>query len=281
MAELLDVLPFAGLPLAAALLFAIVLPPLGAGLHQRNESLLGIALPPAGTALLALVSVFHGDHGQAGSMADFLLVAAGLTVLVALLPPGAGPRKVNLRTRALLLAALFSVANAALLLVLAVSTHARAELLHALNGEMLAVSSGAVAAVAAGTLVVVLLFARFRGHVLAWLLDEEAYRIRLEGARIMAIAFPAVAVLAVTAAVLLEGPVLATGLLVLPPLLAERPARGLVPYLWSSTLIGIAGTLCGFLVALAADLPPAPAAVAGVLAAGIAWRIRARFAARG
>ncbi len=272
MADFLAVLPFAGVPLLAALLFAVILPPLGAGLHLRNESLLGIALPPAGTALLAVAAALHGDHWQGYGLVDFLLVAGGLAAVVSLLPPGAGPRKANLRTRSLMLAALFSVANATLLLVLALSTHARAELMHSLSGEMLAVTSGAVLTTAIGVLVACLLFARFRGHVLAYLLDEETYRIRFRRARVMSFAFPAAAVLAVTAAVLLEGPILATGLLVLPPLLAERRARGLIPYLLASMGIGVAGTLGGFLVALAADLPPAPAAVAGVLAAGLARR---------
>lgn len=272
MTDFLAVLPFAAVPLIAALLFAIVLPPLGAGLHLRNESLLGIALPPAGTALLALASALHDDHGQGQTVVDFLIVAGGLALVLALLPPGAGPRKANLRSRSLMLAALFSVANAALLLVLAVSTHARAELLHALNGEMLAVNTGAVIAAGVGVALMALLFVIFRGHVLAYLLDEETYRIRVRGARFMALAFPALAVVAVTGAVLLEGPILATGLLVLPPLLAERRARGLVPYLWSSMGIGVVGTLGGFLAALAADLPPAPAAVAGVLAVGLVWR---------
>ena len=272
MHDFLAVLPFAAVPLLAALLFAVVLPPLGAGLHLRNESLLGIALPPAGTALLALAAALHGNHGQGQGLVDFLIVAGGLASVLWLLPPGAGPRKTNLRTRSLMLAALFSVSNAVLLLVLALSTHARAELMHSLNGEMLAVTTGAVAATAVGVLAACLLFARFRGHVLAYLLDEETYRIRFGGARVMALVFPAAAVLAVTAAVLLEGPILATGLLVLPPLLAERRARGLTSYLLSSMGIGLAGVLCGFLAALAADLPPAPAAVAGVLAVGLAWR---------
>lgn len=276
MSDFLAVLPFAAVPLLAALVFAIVLPPLGAALHLRNESLLGIALPPAGTALLALASALHDDHGQGQGFVDFLIVAGGLAAVLALLPPGAGPRKTNLRTRALMLAALFSVANASLLLVLAVSTHARAELLHSLNGEMLAVKTGAVIAAAAGVAVACLLFWRYRGHVLAYLLDEETYRIRVSGARLMALVFPAAAVVAVTGAVLLEGPILATGLLVLPPLLAERRARGLMSYLRASVGIGVVGVLCGFLVALAADLPPAPASVAGVLLVGLAWRWSAR-----
>jgi ABC-type Mn2+/Zn2+ transport system permease subunit len=272
MTDFLAVLSFAAVPLIAALLFAVVLPPLGAALHLRNESLLGIALPPAGTALLAVAAALHDNHGQGQTLFDFFLVACGLSILVALLPPGAGPRKTNLRTRALILAVMFSVANASLLLVMALSTHARAELLHALNGEMLAVSPGAVVATALGVVAVGLLFVRFRGHVLAYLLDEETYRVRFSGARLLGLAFPAAAVLSVTAAVLLEGPILATGLLVIPALLTERRSRGLLPYLLTSMMVGVVGTFAGFIVALVVDLPPAPTAVAGVLLVGLAWR---------
>jgi zinc/manganese transport system permease protein len=272
MTDFLAVLSFAAVPLIAALLFAVVLPPLGAALHLRNESLLGIALPPAGTALLAVAAALHESHGQGQTLFDFFLVAGGLSILVALLPPGAGPRKSNLRTRSLILAAMFSVANACLLLVMALSTHARAELLHSLNGEMLAVTPSAVVATAIGAVAVGFLFVRFRGHVLAYLLDEETYRIRFSGAQFLGLAFPAAAVLSVTAAVLLEGPILATGLLVIPALLTERRSRGLVPYLLTSMVVGLTGTFAGFLVALLADLPPAPTAVAGVLLVGVAWR---------
>jgi len=277
MTDFLAVLSFAAVPFIASLLFAVVLPPLGAGLHLRNESLLGIALPPVGTALLALASAFHDDHGQGQGFFDFVLVVAGLALLTAFLPPGAGPRKTNLRSRSLLLAALFCIANAAVLLVMALSTHARAELLHALNGEMLAVSPTAVWATAVGVAGAGLVFFRFRGHVVAYILDEETYSIRTPGARLMSLVFPAVAVVLVAAAVLMEGPILASGLLLLPPLLAERPARGVMSYLGASMGVGLVGTTGGFLAALAADLPPAPTAVAGVLLVGVLWRLwRAR-----
>src|SRR5690606_12180842 len=150
--------------------------------------------------------------------------AVGLALLSALLPPGSGPRRVSPRARSLVLAAVFCVGNTALLLILALSPLAQARLFHSMSGEMLAVNAPALvttvlAAVAAGAL-----FFRYRGHVFAYLLDEEMQRVRAAAHRRTGLAVSAAAVLAITGAVLLVGPVLCAGLLLLPPLLTERRA---------------------------------------------------------
>jgi ABC-type Mn2+/Zn2+ transport system permease subunit len=261
-----SLLLFSALPLATALLFALALPPLGAALHLRNESLLGIALPPAGSALLALATAF-GWSGE-GGVASFAIIAAGLAILAALLPPGSGPRRANPRVRSLVLAAVFCAGNASLLLVLALSPLAQARLFHAMNGEMLAVGSPALVATVLAALFTLLLFLRYRGFVFAYLLDEETLRVRTARHRLTGVVFMAAAVAAITGAVLLIGPILCAGLLILPPLLAERRARGLARYLVASAAIGAGGTFLGFVGALLLDWPPAPAAVAGLIIVG-------------
>ncbi len=280
MADFIAVLAFSAVPFAAAILFALLLPPLGAGLHLRNESLLGIALPPAGSALLALFTAvgLSGGGGEAHSHnpAAFLGIAAGLGVLVATLPPGAGPRRISLRQRALLLAAVFAIGNAALLLIMALSPQAQAHLFNVMSGEILAVGTGELVFSAVLALAMTALFVRFRGHFLAYFLDEEMLRVRARHHRVVALAFHLIAVIAVTAAVLLIGPVLCTALLILPALLTERRSTGLVRYLAAAAIVGAAGTALGFSTALWFDLPPAPTSTAGVLVAGLAFRFRLR-----
>lgn len=275
-ADFAVLLSFAAVPLGAALLFALLLPPLGAGLHLRNESLLGIALPPAAAALLALftaLGVEGAGEGHGHGWIAFTGIALGLGALVAALPPGAGPRRISLRQRALLLAAVFTLGNATLLLIMALSPRAQAHLFNVLNGELLAVGAGELLA---STLVALLLaagFTRYRGYFLAYFLDEETLRVRLRGHRLVALSFHLLSVLAVTTAVLLIGPVLCTALLILPPLLTERRARGLVPFLIAAAAVGVTGTATGFLTALLFDLPPAPTAAAGLLAVGVLYRL--------
>lgn len=274
MADFLSALSFSAVPMAVALVFALLAPPLGATLYLRHEVLLGIALPPAGSAVIALAVAFGMDEGN--RLGIFLATVTALFLLVLALPLAAGLRRVSLRRREIVLAAALCLGNAATFAVMALSPRAESHLKHLLAGELMAAGGRELWAVGAGALALAVLGWRFRGVLFAFSLDEEHFRLQARGYHATRIAYRLAATLVVTAALMLAGPVLCAALLILPALFAEGKATGMERYCLAAALIGILGTGAGFLGGIAADLPPAAAAAFGVAAAGILWRLAVR-----
>jgi ABC-type Mn2+/Zn2+ transport system permease subunit len=89
---------------------------------------------------------------------------------------------------------------------------------------------------------------------------------------------PAVSVYAafaivITLGVATLGNMLVTALLVLPALLGNVKCGGILRYNVSVTIIGAAGSIFGFLVALGIDVPPAINASVGIGVVGMCIRL--------
>jgi ABC-type Mn2+/Zn2+ transport system permease subunit len=254
-----------------ALVFALLAPPLGATLYLRHEVLLGIALPPAGSAVIAL-AVAAGMDGES-RLGIFLVTVLALFLITLALPLSGGARQASLRRRGILLAALLCLGNAATVAAMALSPRAESHLRHLLAGELMAAGRGDLLAVGAGALVLLALGFRWRGALIALALDEEHFRAQGGGYQAARIAYRLLGVLVVASVLMLAGPVLCAALLVLPALFAERAVAGIGRYLLATALLGAAGTAAGFLAGVAADLPPAPSAAFGLVVAGLAFRL--------
>jgi ABC-type Mn2+/Zn2+ transport system permease subunit len=239
---------------------------------MRQEILLGLALPPAGSAAIALaVALGAGEENRA---LLFAVTVAALLALVLALPLGAGNMGAGgQRRREIILAGALVLGNALTLGIMALSPRAESHLRHLLSGEVMAAGKPELTAMVLLGAGLLFLGIRYRGALFALSLDEEM--LRAQGRHYAAVRFGyrAALVSIVTAALMLAGPVLCAALLILPPLFAEGRFRGLERNMAACSGIGAAGVLAGFLAAIAADLPPAPCAAAGMAVVGLGLRL--------
>ncbi len=259
-------LSFSVFPFLTALVFSIITPPLGATLYLRNEVLLGLALPPAGSAAVALAVLLGMPAEATGGL--YVVTFITVFIILILLPIGAGGTRLSLRRREILLAAIFVLGNALTMLFMTFSIHNQAHLRHLLNGELLAI--GKTEFIIASTVSVVLLWIgwRYRGFLFAFSLDEEAFKIKSRHYNRMKALYRLGATLVITGGIILIGPILCTALLILPPLLAELKSVGMERYMGKTVIVGLFGTGIGLIAALILDLPPSYLAVCGIVAVG-------------
>jgi ABC-type Mn2+/Zn2+ transport system permease subunit len=258
MGDFIALLGFSALPLLLVSAFSLVTPGIGAMLALRNEIMLALALPSVAHAGMALGLLLGIDAEQPLQLYLF----ATATTLTATAITASGGR--NDRARELRLAGLFATGQTLALLFTSLSSSAHAHIAHLLDGEVMAAGRLDTALIAAGC--AGMLFAGFlsRKALFSWCIDEQFFRIVARQYRTFTFSAYALAAAAVTVGVATVGPLLMTALMVFPALLGDCGKRGIGFYAVMVTATGIAGSVAGFVVALALDLPPAVCSAAGV-----------------
>ncbi len=269
MNEYLFTLSFALIPLLTAITFAVVAPPLGATLSLRNEILLGIALPPVGSAVIA-GAMLLGVSPEA-MLLLYILCAAALFLIMILLPLNVGTKRISIRRRELILAALFCLGNTLTLLFMSLSPHVESHFKNLLQGELLAVNTVELVITAVIALSLLIAGIKYRGVLFAYALDEEGLKIKEKSYNTITILYRAAATLIITGGIVLIGPLLTTSLLIVPAFFIEQRSRGLEYFMISASALGIIGTIAGFMIAVATDLPPAPVVVCAITVGGICF----------
>src|SRR5258706_9677031 len=243
---------------------------LGVYVALRRMVLLGVALPQAGAAGIALVFFeTHHVHGEGGS-AHWVALAGSLGATfaaLALLVLGSrgSPTPVEWR-----IGGLFAVASATTLLTVALNPTGDLEMTSLLRGELLAISNRDLALLSVVAAIVLSVFVLFRREILVVSFDAEFARtVGRNPARWDALLYFLLGV-GISVGVMTAGPMVVFGFLVLPALAALR----LTSHLAMTFLVaaGIA-TLCslgGFAVSYHADLPAGPVYV---LLAAVVWLI--------
>ena len=267
MDEFLFTLSFAFIPLVTAVAFALVAPPLGATLSLRNEILLGIALPPVGSAVIA-GAMLLGVSPDA-TILLYILAAVALFLIMILLPLNVGKKRISLRRRELILAALFCIGNTFTLIFMALSPSVESHFKNLLQGELLAVTTLEMIITIVTALTILVLGTKFRGILFSYSLDEEGLRITEKSYNFITILYRAAATLIITGGIILIGPLLTTSLLIIPAFFIEQRSKGLEHFIITSIIVGILGTVAGFLISVRTDLPPGPVAVCAIMACGI------------
>lgn len=270
MSDFLFLLGFAAIPLLTALAYAVITPALGAALHLRGEILLGIVLPPFGSAVIGL-SVLGGVSPDSRLLLSGMVAASLLALLCSPLF-GARRESGQVRNKDTVLAAVFVLGQTVTYLTMHLSPGVHANLSHLLSGEILAAGPTECGAALAMSAVLMGFCFRFRGRLYGYCLDETGMKIRERRFRPIEAAYRIVASLVITAALVHVGPLLTTAWLVLPPLFAERTTSGIEGFFLMGIVIGIGATLMGFMGALAIDFPPvhAVSAVLFLLGSGLA-----------
>ncbi len=271
MDEFLFTLSFSIIPLLTACIFSIMAPPLGATLSLRNEILLGIALPPVGSAVIA-GAVFVGVSPEA-TVLLYLLAAAAIFLVMILLPLNVGKKRISLRRRELILAALFCIGNTLVMIFMALSPRVEAHFKNLLQGELLTVTGIELIITSVLAITILIIGMIFRGVLYAFSLDEEGLRIKEKSYIKITVLYRAAATLIITGGIILIGPLLTTSLLIVPAFLTERSCKGLDKFMLFTIITGLLGTLAGFICAVITDLPPAPVCVCGIIVFGFLFQI--------
>jgi len=253
---------------------------LGVYVVLRRLVLLGVALPQAGAAGIALVFFAtghsHGTPGQAHALALGGSLAATFGALALLVLAGRGATQpVEWRIGGAL-----AISTAATLLFVALSPTGDLEMTSLLRGELLAISDRdlwLLAIVAAGIAAV---FALFRREILLVSFDPEFARtIGREPVRYDLVLYGLLGA-AISIGVMTAGPMVVFAFLVLPALTALRLGVSLALTIAVAVAIATVASLGGFAIAYRADLPAGPVyvlvAAAIWLGASAAQRLRRR-----
>jgi ABC-type Mn2+/Zn2+ transport system permease subunit len=267
MNDFLAVLEFTWVPLVGAAAFSLTVAPLGALLSLRDEILLGLALPPVGTAAI-VIGVFLGIPVES----TFILYLIAVTAIM-VVSTGLSGRSNGLtgspRWRAGLLAAVFCAAEAVTILLSAVSANVEAHVQHLLRGEMLAIGTSGLIGFLVLTIVIASFLVRYRGLVFAMAIDEEGLLVKVGAtARRALLLFRLLSSLLIAAGVIWVGPLLTLALMAIPTIILERRPAGIATHFLRVTAVAIVAVTVGFAVSIIADVPPVPIVVMGLFVVG-------------
>lgn len=249
----------AGIALAA--LLALV----GVWVVAREQVFLGAAIGQASTLGIALL-LWGAGLGAAArwpwlesrTAADVAAVAASVTT--ALLT--AGPRRAGAAGADARTAWIFLAAASLPVLLLAHSPHGLEEVHRLMFSTLIGAHDGELAVFAALALASALAAARWNDRLRLLAMDPEmAAAVGIPAARWLR----GVALwlgLAIGLSIRASGLIYTFGCLVLPALVARNLCREVRPMLWVAPAVAAAAAFAAFVVANAADVPPAHAAVA-------------------
>jgi len=241
---------------------------LGIYLVLRRLVLIGVALPQASAAGIAAVFWLTG-HGHAGG-ADTHLIALAASLGATFTALGllvAGQRRARSPAE-WGVGALFAISSAATILFVAINPKGDIEMAGLLRGELLAITDGDLRLVAGVLLAVGSLFFLFRRDLLLTSFDPEFSRtLGREPVRYDLLLYLLIGG-GIALGVMMTGPLVVFGFLVLPALAALRVAPGLVAAFCISAAVAALSFLGGFWISYQADLPAGPACVA---VAGACW----------
>lgn len=253
---------------------------LGVYVVLRRLVLLGMALPQAGAAGIALVFFAtghaHGDPGQAHALALAGSLAATFTAL-GLLVLGSRNSTQPVEWR---IGGVLAIATAATLLFVALSPTGDLEMTSLLRGELLAISDRDLVVLAIAASVIALVFVLFRRELLLVSFDPEFARtIGRDPLRYDLVLYLLLGA-TISIGVMTAGPMVVFAFLVLPALAALRLGRSMLMTFAVAAGIATVSSVGGFALSYHADLPTGPVyvlvAAAIWLAVTFAMRLRGR-----
>jgi len=272
--------------LYGGLIIGIVAPLVGVYLLARRMVFLGVALPQISTAGVAAAFVWHTYfHGhQSRDVSDFMLALVGSTILT--LAVILGLALLERRGRGLgegRIGMLYAIAGAVTILLLASDRVTEIGVLGLLKGEIIAIPDIELLILFLGYGAILILLTVFHKELVLVTVDREM-AISL-GKRVLVwdlVLFGIIGV-AISLGVLVVGPLVMFGFLIVPPMIAGRSAFGMRNVSIVAALVGAGIALAGFAAAYRLDWPTGPTdvAVAGLLLAVVmAWQSMRAFVFR-
>jgi ABC-type Mn2+/Zn2+ transport system permease subunit len=250
--------------LLGSAILALVCPLVGAHLILRRRVFLGLTLPQIAASGVAFTfwvyhyaGLTHGNGGErllaiAGSL---LCTFIGMGLLAYLDRHAAGSPEGRL-------AAAYALASALTILFVVFNPAGELEILNLLKGEVIALSQGELKLLAATYGVVLMGLVLFRREFLLTSFDPDLAFLLTGGGVPWSALLYLLCGLSIAVGVIMAGPLLIFGFMVLPPLSARPFARGIAAFFTLSSLIGLSTAALGFYLSIVLDLPLGPTDVA-------------------
>lgn len=250
--------------LVGTAILGLVCPMIGSYLILRRTVFLGLTLPQIAAAGVSftfwlqqtgfLPQWVQGERGI-GMIGSLLFTFLGMGLLGYLEQRGRGIAEGRL-------AAAYALAGALTILFIVFNPAGQIEVLNLLKGEVIALSKGELRLLAAvfGLVLIGMLF--FRRELLLTSFDRDLAFL-LKGRQIIwDVLLYLLAGVSIAFGVILAGPLLLFGFLVLPALAARPLVNSMSSFLWLSSALGLAMALFGFYSSVRLDLPLGPTDVA-------------------
>ncbi len=250
--------------LVGTLIMGVVCPLIGSFLVLRRTIFLGLTLPEIAAAGVSctfwlqqvgvLPQLAQGERGI-GMIGSLVFTFLGMGLLGYLEQRGKGLAEARL-------AAAYAFAGALTILFMVFNPAGQIEVLNLLKGEVIALTRGELKLVVALFGAVGVAMLAFRREFLLTSFDRDLAFL-LKGRQIVwDILLYLLAGLIIAIGVIMAGPLLIFGFLVLPALAAKPLAKRMSTYLLLSSLLGFAMAFMGFYSSVRLDLPLGPSDVA-------------------
>jgi ABC-type Mn2+/Zn2+ transport system permease subunit len=250
--------------LLGSAILALVCPLVGAHLILRRRIFLGLTLPQLAACGVAFTFwVYHEaelTHGAGAErilamVGSLLFTLVGMGVLAYLDRHATGSPEGRL-------AASYALASALTILFVVFNPAGELEILNLLKGEVIALSYDELKLLAAVYGVVLFGLVLFRREFLLTSFDPDLASL-LTGRKVQwNVLLYLLCGLSIAVGVIMAGPLLVFGFMVLPPLAARPFARGTGAFFALSSLIGVFNAILGFYLSIVLDLPLGPTDVA-------------------
>lgn len=250
--------------LVGSSILGFVCPAVGAYLILRRTIFLGLTLPQvaaAGVAFafwmaqLGFLSTGALSERILGMGGSLLFTFAALLLFAYLERRGKGTAEGRL-------AAAYALAGALTILFIVFNPAGEIEILGLLKGEVLSLAKNEIKLLAAVFGFVLIGVYVFRREFLLSAFDRDLAFLLKGGNTVWDILLYLFAGLSIAVGVIMAGPLLIFGFLVLPPLAAKPLVKGMTAFLWVSSLLGLLMALAGFYVSVRLDTPLGPTDVA-------------------
>jgi ABC-type Mn2+/Zn2+ transport system permease subunit len=249
--------------LLGSTILGLVCPLVGAYLILRRTVFLGLTLPQIAAAGVAFTfwlqqtGFIHMGVGErsVGMVGSLLFTFLGMGLLGYLEQRGKGLAEGRL-------AAAYALAGALTILFIVFNPVGEIEILNLLKGEVIALSRVElrVLALVFGFVLAAMIF--FRREFLLTSFDRDLASLLKGGNTIWDVLLYLLAGLSIAVGVIMAGPLLLFGYLVLPPLAARPLVRRMASFLSLSSLLGVIMAIFGFYLSVRLDLPLGPTDVA-------------------
>jgi ABC-type Mn2+/Zn2+ transport system permease subunit len=267
--------------LYGSVIVGLVAPIVGLLVFMRNMVFLGVALPQISMAGIAGAIFWHATFHRHGdpALSDFVLalVGASLFTTLAMALLAVLERKRGGLTEGRI-GVLYALAGALTILLLASDRIAEIGVIGLMKGEIVTISDRELLILFFVYAAVALVVRLFWKELLLIAVDRDLAVSQRKRVWMWDLLLFAVVGISISLGVLVVGPLVLFGFLVVPPMIAARLVTGMASLTWIASLTGGGTALIGFYGAQRLDWPTGPTDVAlvcmllGVVAALQAWR---------
>jgi ABC-type Mn2+/Zn2+ transport system permease subunit len=274
--------------LYGSVVVGLVAPIVGLLVFMRNMVFLGVALPQISMAGIAGAIFWHATfhrHGEP-ALSDFVLAFGGASLFttLAMVLLAALERKRGGMTDGWI-GALYAVAGSLTILLLASDRIAEIGVVSLMKGEIVSISDRELLILVSVYVVVAVIVRLYWKELVLIAVDRDLAMSQRKRVWLWDLLLFAVVGITISLGVLVVGPLVLFGFMVVPPMIAARLVVGTTGLTWIASAIGGGSALGGFYAAQQLDWPTGPTDVAliGLVLAAISgfqiWRGRRRRSA--